>query len=94
MRELLYMFSEDAGFYAKVHRSKLLADAESPDLIIATAPVHMRRLEVLAPDVPRMLCSPVIADPAFGGEEAYGKAWSQICENAEKMAGWLREERG
>lgn len=91
MRDLLYMTGEEAGMYAMGHRSKLLADAGKPDLIIATAPVHMRRLEILAPATARLLCSPVIADPAFGGEAAYGKAWSQLTENADKLAAWLRE---
>lgn len=93
MRELMQTLGPEAEAYAEAHRSKLLADVEKPDLIVAVSHIHERRLEILAPGAARVLCSPVIPDPAFGGTEAYAIAWADIRENAEKFADWLREGR-
>jgi protein-tyrosine-phosphatase len=68
--------------YADLHRSRLLADCDRPDLIIAVAPVHMKRLEEIAPGIPRLLCDPVIPDPAFGNRTAYEHAWDCIVDAA------------
>jgi protein-tyrosine phosphatase len=86
MREILERegFSEAAG-----GRSRLLAEMEwEPDLVVCCAPVHMERTREILPGVARMLCSPVIPDPAFGGAAMYERAWELIQAAADDI---LRE---
>lgn len=64
MRELM----AGIGFavQAEKHRSKLLIDCEKPDLIIATAGVHVKRLIDMAYPVDVLALTPPLPDPAFG----------------------------
>lgn len=72
---------------AEEHRSTLYMElGERPDLVIACAPVHVRRLESLDPGATVELCAPPIPDPAFGGEEAYLKAWPLLVGAARHFA--------
>ncbi len=74
-------FSEAAG-----GRSRLLGELEfTPDLVICCAPVHMERVREVLPGVPRTLCDPIIPDPAFGGIEAYERAWQLINTAADDI---------
>jgi protein-tyrosine-phosphatase len=78
-----------AGYaeFAQAHRSRLIADlTECPDLCIAVGVSQMRRLEELLPDVPRQACDPLIPDPAYGDQVSYDRAWTQILENAARLA--------
>lgn len=89
MRELLS--DDDPGSFrslaAEQHRSvrwdELTGDI---DCAVGVAPVHIERLEILAPDVPRLLTVPRIKDPAYGGIEGYLLAWEQIKLAAEMLA--------
>jgi protein-tyrosine-phosphatase len=84
MREILVQHG--FGEYAKAHRSKLFADrTEDPDLVIACAPVHMKHLERIAPDVKRLLSNPIIFDPAFRSNE-YKACWDLIIRAANVLA--------
>jgi protein-tyrosine-phosphatase len=89
MREILER--EGLGWHAEHHRSRLLGELEwDPDLVICCAPVHMQRAAEILPGVPRMLCEPVIPDPAFGGAEAYERAWELIKAAAGDILGAVR----
>lgn len=76
MREIL----EREGYGdASGHRSRLLGELEfTPDLVVCVAPVHVERVREILRGVPTLLCNPVIPDPAFGGPEAYERAWALI----------------
>lgn len=89
MRELMDEHGMGASLHADQHRSRLFTDMPAADLIIACAPVHMARLQELAPDVPRHMCLPVISDPAYAGADGYKKAWDQIKEAAVYLAWYL-----
>lgn len=91
MRELMREYG--LGDRADAHRSRLLTGmSERPDLLVGVAPVHMKRLQELAPEVPRIMTQPAIIDPVRGGPELYETAWMQILQAAD----WLDEqlERG
>lgn len=80
MREILTQCGW--GDYAETHRSKLFMDLDEPHIAIAAAPVHMKYLAAIAPDIPHMLSDPVIFDPAFGTREGYERCWDLIQESA------------
>lgn len=87
MREIMH--AAGYGDYADAHRSRLLQDLGGrPDLIIGVAPKHLKRLEELAPDVPRILTQPAIIDPVRGGPELYLQTWKQLRQ----AACWLDNE--
>ena len=85
MREI--MIEHGFGEFAKAHRAKLFTErAADPDLVIACATVHMKRLALIAPDVPAMLSRPVIFDPAWRTSEGYKACWDLIIRSADTLA--------
>lgn len=90
MRELLTAYGRPDA--AEAHRSQLLADFPTlPDVAVATAPVHARRLAALAPELAVVRINP-IPDPAFGGAAAYARVWPLLVEAAEHLARALPRE--
>lgn len=83
MRELLT--DHGHGYAAAQHRSHLFDPADPPDIAIAVAPVHVRRLHKLAPDVP-VIRTTHIPDPAFGGPPAYHRVWPLLVAAAAELA--------
>lgn len=75
------------GEFATAHRSTPIWEAEPADLIVTVAPVHARRLDALGIRTPHLAVGP-IADPAFGGVEAYREVWPEII----RAADWLARE--
>lgn len=88
MRELMAQagFGEDA----EAHRSRLLEDVPSSDLVICTAPVHLRRLQEMEDQSPHMLLDPALPDPAFGGRPAYARVWPMILDAVQNLGEVLR----
>lgn len=71
---------------ASPHRSRLLTELEwTPDVVVCCAPVHLKRTREILPDVPQLLCQPVIPDPAFGGPEAYEVAWQLMLRASDDI---------
>lgn len=79
------------GDLAEDHRSRLWADLPRPDLTVACAPVHLQHLSRLDPAAPTLLADPTIPDPAFGGLEAYERAWPLLLQAARNLACTLPE---
>lgn len=91
MRELLWSEEWCSQLAIQDHRSRRWDELEDPeriDLAVAVAPGHMKRLAILAPDVPRMITVPAIKDPAYGPAEGYLLTLVQIKLAVE----WLAQE--
>lgn len=84
MRDLLT--AAGYGPEAEAHRSRLLDLTDPPDLIVATAHVHQRRLAELGSDLPVVPVEPPLPDPAFGGAAAYAEVWPRIVAAAQWLA--------
>lgn len=76
---------------AQTHRSRLWVDLPRPDVTVACAPVHLKHLARLDPAAPTLLTRPTIPDPAFGGAEAYARAWPLLIQAARHLAATLPE---
>ena len=72
---------------AENHRSRLYIDLpERPDVVVACAPIHVKRLAAVDPEANVMECSPPIPDPAFGGMDSYLSAWPLLVKAAHHFA--------
>lgn len=85
---------EGFGDFAESHRSFVLRGEEAiaPDLFVAVSRVHVRKLGGMFPEVPVLLCDPIIPDPAFGGLDAYEEAWNLIQTASDDMIRRIESE--